>query len=239
MIEPPESVLVLRFSSVGDVILTAPAIEALHTAWPGTRIIYAVKEPLLHLVAHNPHVHQVVSLDARESLLSFSRRLRALRYGALLDLHGKIRSRLLRVLLPRTPRVIWHKRELSETLAVKLGFRTYKSRMPLADRYHLAVERLVGRGLKKGELRYYLGPEDQKIADQRLEAVGGDLRRPILRLSPGAHCETKRLPADGFGELANCAIAQGYQVVITGGQGALGLGTPSSSLAPRAVGLKR
>jgi ADP-heptose:LPS heptosyltransferase len=237
MIEPPESVLVLRFSSVGDVILTAPAIDALHNAWPGTRIIYAVKAPLRHLVANNPHVHQVVSLGADESLLSFSRRLRALRYGALLDLHGKIRSRLLRVLLPRTPRVIWHKRELSETLAVKLGFRTYKSRMPLADRYHLAVERLVGRGLQKGELRYYLGPEDRRIADQRLEAGGVDLRRPILGLSPGANWETKRWPAARFGELANCAIAQGYQVVITGGQGELGLGTQISSVAPRVVDL--
>ena len=237
MIEAPECVLVLRFSSVGDVILTAPAIEALHTAWPDTRIIYAVKEPLRHLVANNPHVHQVVSLGSGESLLSFSRRLRALRYGALLDLHGKIRSRLLRLLLPRTPRVIWHKRELSETLAVKLGFRTYKSRMPLADRYHLAVERLVGRGLKKGELRYYLGPEDQKIADQRLEAAGVDLRRPILGLCPGANWETKRWPAARFGELANCAIAQGHQVVITGGRSEVGLGAQISSVAPRVVDL--
>ena len=79
MIEPPESVLVLRFSAVGDVILTAPAIGALHAAWPKTRIIYGVKAPLRHLVAHNPNIDQVVSLEPGESLLSFSRRLRALR----------------------------------------------------------------------------------------------------------------------------------------------------------------
>src|SRR5215472_4388174 len=127
MNEPPDSVVVLRSSSVGDVILTAPALAALRAAWPSTKIIYAVKGSLRHLVDHNPHVDQVVALESGESLVSFSRRLRALRYGALLDLHGKIRSRLLRVLLPRTRRVVWHKRELSETLAVKLGLRTYRA----------------------------------------------------------------------------------------------------------------
>ena len=40
---PPENVLVLRFSAVGDVVLTAPALEALRLAWPRTRILVAVK----------------------------------------------------------------------------------------------------------------------------------------------------------------------------------------------------
>jgi lipopolysaccharide heptosyltransferase II len=237
MIEPPESVLVLRFSSVGDVILTAPAIAALRAAWPATRIIYAVKGSLRHLVAHNPNVHQVVSLDAGDSLVGFSRRLRALRYGALLDLHGKIRSRLLRALLPRTPRVVWHKRELSETLAVKLGLRTYRAPMHFADRYHLAVERLVGRPLDRGELRYYLGPDDQRIADQRLCAAGVDLVRPMIGISPGANWETKRWPAGRFAELAKRAIAAGYQVVVAGGLSETRLGAEIAAAAPKVVDL--
>jgi heptosyltransferase-2 len=237
MSDPPESVLVLRFSSVGDVILTAPAIAALHAAWPSTRIIYAIKSPLGHLVAHNPHVHQVVSLGPRESLLSFSRRLRALRYGALLDLHGKIRSRLLRALLPRTPRVVWHKRDLSETLTVKLGLRTYRAQMHFADRYHVAVERLVGRTLDRGELRYFLGPDDRMLAEDRLRAARVDLSRPIVGIAPGANWETKRWPAARFGQLANRAIANGYQVVVTGGMGEAPLGAEIRALAPKAVDL--
>ena len=237
MIEPPESVLVLRFSAVGDVILTAPAIGALRAAWPKTRIIYAVKAPLRHLVAHNPNIDQVVSLEPGESLLSFSRRLRALRYGALLDLHGKIRSRLLRLLLPHTPRVVWHKRELSETLAVKLGLRTYRAPMHFADRFHLAVEKLVGRPLDRGELRYFLGPDDQRIADKRLREAGVDSTRPIMGISPGANWETKRWPAARFGELAKRAIDAGYQVVVTGGAGEMRLGAEISTVAPKAFDL--
>ncbi len=237
MNEAPKSVLVLRFSSVGDVILTAPAVAALHAAWPRTRIIYAVKGALRHLVAHNPHVDQVISLDPQESLLSFSRRLRALGYGALLDLHGKIRSRLLRLLLPRTRRVVWHKRDFSETVAVKLGFRTYRASMHLADRYHGAVEQLVGRPLERGELRYFLGPDDRRIADERLIAGNVDLTRPIIGISPGANWNTKRWPAARFGELAKRAISAGYQVVVTGGNRETGLGSELAAVARGLVDL--
>jgi ADP-heptose:LPS heptosyltransferase len=237
MIEPPESVLVLRFSSVGDVILTAPAVAALRRAWPRTRIIYAVKGALRHLVAHNPHIDEVVSLNPGDSLLSFSRRLRALHYDALLDLHGKIRSRLLHALLPRTPRVIWHKRDFSETIAVKLGFRTYRAPMHLADRYHSAVEQLVGRPLERGELRYFLGPDDRRIAEERLVAARVDLSRPIIGISPGASWSTKRWPPSRFGELARQAISAGYQVVVTGGKGEVRLGSEMASVAPGIVDL--
>ena len=41
---PPQRVLVLRFSSAGDVVLTSPAMQALKGAWPDTEILYAVKQ---------------------------------------------------------------------------------------------------------------------------------------------------------------------------------------------------
>ena len=100
------TVLVLRFSAVGDVVLTAPAIAALRAAWPDARIVYAIKERLAHLVEHNPHVDQVIALRNGEGPLSYARRLRETRPTAVLDLHGKIRSRILRALLPGVqPRV--------------------------------------------------------------------------------------------------------------------------------------
>ncbi|HEX4803460.1 MAG TPA: glycosyltransferase family 9 protein [Myxococcaceae bacterium] len=232
MTEPPESVLVLRFSSVGDVILTAPALAALHAAWPRTQIFYAVKGELQHLVAHNPNVAQVVSLNPGESFFSFTRRLRALRYGALLDLHGKIRSKLLRALMPKTPSVVWHKRDFHETISVKLGFRTYRAPMHLADRYHAAVERLVGRPLARGELHYFLGPDDSRLAGEVLVGAGVDLDRPMIGISPGANWSTKRWPAPRFGELARQAMSAGYQVVVTGGKEEMRLGSEMAAVAP-------
>ncbi len=201
----PSSVLVLRFSAVGDVVLTAPAIDALKQAWPKTRIFYAVKERLAHLVAHNPNVSEVVALREGEGPLRYARRLRALQPSVVLDLHGKIRSIVLRALLPSVPRVVWHKRDFRDTLPVKLALRPYHSSMLFADRYHAAVEQLVGRKLPKGRLQYFLGPDDVTEADRVLRAAGLTPGAPLLGLSPGANWETKRWPAERFAGLARRA----------------------------------
>lgn len=237
MIQPPESVLVLRFSAVGDVILTAPAIEALHEAWPTSRIFFAVKAGLAHLVAHNPCVHEVIPLHPREGILPFSRRLRDLHPGALLDLHGKIRSKILRLLLPKVHTVVPRRRGLRETFGVKLALRPFHASMRLADGYHLAVERLVGRRLPPGKLRYYLGPEDRSIAEAALLASGVDAARPIVGVSPGANWETKRWPVERFGQLARRMLSSGMQVVITGSASEGHLGGAIRGIAPGAVDL--
>jgi lipopolysaccharide heptosyltransferase II len=234
---PPESVLVLRFSSLGDVVLTSPAIEALHFAWPDTRIFFAVKERFAPLVAHNPHIQRVFALRPGEGALSFSRRIREERIGAVLDLHGKLRSKLVCALLPGVPRVVWHKRDFAEMVPVKLGLRPYHAPMHFAERYHLAVEKLVGRTLPRGKLRHFLGPDDLRLADAILAGAGLDARRPLLGLSPGSNWATKRWPVERFAELARRAIARGIQVAVQGSAEEVLLGRAVCALAPGAVDL--
>jgi heptosyltransferase II len=233
----PGSVLVLRFSAVGDVVLSSPAIDALRAAWPGTRIVYAVKERLAHLVLHNPAVDEVVALRKGEGPWSYARRLRATRPEVVLDLHNKIRSKILRALIPGARTVVWHKRDFRDTLLVKLALRPYHASMLFADRYHAAVEELVGRELPKGRLQYFLGPADVAEADRALLAAGLRPGSPLLGLSPGANWETKRWPAERFAGLARRAIAQGMQVAVQGSESEAHLGRLVAQLAPGAVDL--
>ncbi len=231
------TVLVLRFSALGDVVLTAPALDALRAAWPRARIVYAVKERLAHLVEHNPNVDEVVGLREGEGPLAYARRLRALRPAAVLDLHGKIRSRILRALLPGARKVVWRKRDFRDTLPVKLALRPYRASMPFADRYHAAVEELVGRALPRGKLQYFLGPEDLAAADRALRAAGIDEARPLLGPSPGANWATKRWPAERFAGIARRALAQGLQVAVQGSAAEADLGRQVARLAPGAIDL--
>jgi heptosyltransferase-2 len=231
------TVLVLRFSAVGDVVLTAPAIDALRKAWPDARIVYAIKERLAHLVEHNPAVDEVVALRPGEGPLGYARRLRATKPSVVLDLHGKIRSRILRALIPGVPKVVWHKRDFRDTLPVKLALRPYHSSMLFADRYHQAVEELVGQELPRGRLQYFLGPDDVAGSDRVLRAAGLDPERPLLGLSPGANWETKRWPAERFAGLARRALQQGMQVAVQGSAAEAPLGRLVAQLAPGAVDL--
>jgi heptosyltransferase II len=232
-----ETVLVLRFSAVGDVVLTSPAIEALRRALPEARIVYAIKERLAHLVSENPNVDEVIALRPGEGPLSYASRLRAAKPTAVLDLHGKIRSKILRALIPGVRKVVWHKRDFRDTLPVKLALRPYHSSMLFADRYHAAVEELVGRPLPRGRLQYFLGPRDVASAEKVLEAAGIDPSKALLGLSPGANWETKRWPAERFAGLARRALASGVQVVVQGNEAEKPLGAMIASSAPGVVDL--
>ncbi|HEX4385268.1 MAG TPA: glycosyltransferase family 9 protein [Myxococcales bacterium] len=232
-----ETVLVLRFSAVGDVVLTSPAIEALRKAWPDARIVYAIKERLAHLVTQNPNVDEVIALKPGEGPFSYAARLRAARPTAVLDLHGKIRSKILRALIPGVRKVIWHKRDFGDTLPVKLALRPYHSSMLFADRYHAAVEELVGREVPRGRLQYFLAPDDVSRASSALVSAGVSLDRPLLGLSPGANWETKRWPADRFAGLARRALAAGVQVVVQGNDAEAPLGRLIASSVPGVVDL--
>jgi heptosyltransferase-2 len=230
-----ETVLVLRFSAVGDVVLTTPAIEALRRALPAARIVYAIKERLAHLVSENPNVDEVIALRPGEGPLSYASRLRAAKPTVVLDLHGKIRSKILRALIPGVRKVVWHKRDFRDTLPVKLALRPYHSSMLFADRYHAAVEELVGRPLPRGRLRYFLGPEDVAAADKALRAAGVDPSKRLLGLSPGANWATKRWPSDRFAGLARRALSAGMQVVVQGNDAERPLGQMIAASAPGAV----
>ena len=234
---PAASVLVLRFSAVGDVVLTSPAIEALRTAWPRARIVYAVKARLAHLVKHNPNVDEVLTLDPGEGPLSFARKLRAARCETVLDLHNKIRSKILRALLPSRRTVVWHKRDFKDTLPVKLALKPYHASMLFSDRYHAAVEELVGSRLPRGALRYFLGPDDLANADAALSAAGVSRDAPILGMSPGANWQTKRWPAERFAALAARALKAGFQVVVQGSGEEAALGRQVAAAAPGTVDL--
>ena len=233
----PDTVLVLRFSAVGDVVLTAPALDALRSAWPRTRIVVAVKERLAHLLRHNPNVDEVIELRRGEGPFAFARRLRATRPGVILDLHNKVRSKILRWRLRDVPAVVWHKREFRDTLPVKLALRPYRASMRLADRYHAAVEELVGRKLPRGKLRYFLGPGDRDAADSILRAHGIDPEQPLLGISPGANWETKRWPAERFAALARRALAASLNVAVQGNDTEAPLGKLIAREAPGAVDL--
>src|SRR5258705_17613 len=90
-------IAVLRLSSLGDVILTLPAVRALKRAFPAARISYWTKQEYAGVLAHEPAIAHLRLLepDARrlEDLVSMSAELEGC--DLIVDLHGSLRTRLL------------------------------------------------------------------------------------------------------------------------------------------------
>lgn len=214
-VKPPGRLLVLRFGAVGDVVLTTPALQALGEAWPDTEIVYGVRRPFACLVEHDPYVRAVVPIDTGEGVWSYAQRVRALGCDQILDLHGQLRSRALRLMLG-LPTVVWARRPWQQELSVRLGWSTFRAQGRFADRFHAAVEELVGRRLPRGRLRQVVPEAAQEAADGALRAVGLSPGEPWVCLTPGANWATKRWPIDRFAALAERIVQAGLAVVVTG-----------------------
>ena len=222
---------------MGDIILTASALHALKQAWPQTRVLVATKARFSCLLRDDPHVDEVIGLEAGESFAHFRSRLAKLRPGAILDLHNKLRSAGLRWLLSVDRKVVWHKRPLLQGLKVRLGLGPYHAAPLLADRYHAAVEELVGLRLPPGELRFFVRDEARARVRALLEQVGIDLSRPIVGMAPCAMWQTKRWPPERYAELAARCLRAGKQVVLSGSADEADVTRMIAAQAPKIVDL--
>ena len=63
----PRNILVIRLSSLGDVLLTMPAVQAIKAAFPAARLSWLVEGSVGELLAHQGFVDRVIEFPAGRS----------------------------------------------------------------------------------------------------------------------------------------------------------------------------
>ena len=87
-------ILVLRFSSIGDIVLTTPVLRCIKKQFPGSELHFASRQKFEGLLEPNPHVDRVHSLDG--SLNRLIRTLRREKFDCIIDLHNNLRTRIIK-----------------------------------------------------------------------------------------------------------------------------------------------
>jgi heptosyltransferase-2 len=207
-------ILLVRFSSIGDILLTTPLIRALRRRLPDAHLVYVTKRAMAPLVADNPHLSQVVALEPDEPLTRLVRHLRGLQPTHGLDLHGSLRSAALRALV----RCRWSgyaKRKFARTFLIATKLDVYRDHVPVAERYFEAARSLDVRP-DGGPPEFFLGAAARERVDRWL-AERGLSDAPLAALAPGAAHATKRWPIAHWQALAERLRSAGYRLVVTGG----------------------
>jgi heptosyltransferase II len=208
-------VLVVRFSAIGDILLTTPLLRAIRTRHPGARISVLTKEPYVPLLSHNPHVSEVLAVMPGEGILAIAERIRGIRYSHYLDLHGNLRSQALRRLAPG-PWRSYHKRTLERGLLIAAKRDRYGAYLAVPERYFEAARELAVEP-DGGPPDFYISEEADCRAAERLVALELGGERPIVAIAPGAAHATKRWPIEHWVELVGRIRTTGADVAILGG----------------------
>jgi heptosyltransferase-2 len=126
------NILVIRLSSLGDIVLTGPVYKSLKALWPDCRITVLVKPAFADVLRGHPGVDDVLPF---EGLWSCVRVLRAKRFSHVLDLHGNIRSKILRWSSGAPQQSVYRKDALARRLFVAFGFTSPALSRHVVDRY--------------------------------------------------------------------------------------------------------
>ena len=208
------NVLLVRFSSLGDVLLTTPLIRALRARHPAATLTALTRQVWAPLLSANPNLDQVISVSPGQALVPLARAIRAARYSHLLDLHGSVRTRVLRLLVPGPWTGYDHRRRARATLICQHRD-TYPDQVPVAERYFEAAGDLDARPDQQ-PADLYLSPAAEARAEQWLARAGLDGEDPLVGLVPGAAHATKRWPVRYWRELAQFLRQQGLRIALLG-----------------------
>lgn len=123
--------LILRFSSIGDIVLTTPVIRLLRKKFPDAVIDYATKQQYEICVRHNPYLNTIHCLNPNQSLWNFIKNLP--KYDYIIDLHNNLRTFQIKALL-RTKSYSFDKLNIKKWLYTTFKINTLPP-VHIVDRY--------------------------------------------------------------------------------------------------------
>lgn len=214
MSETPLRVLAIRFSSIGDILLTTPLLRAVRTRYPEAHLAFLTKEPFAPLLSDNPRLNDLITLGPDESLGRLAGRLRAGQFTHVLDLQGSLRTRGLRLLVPAR----WsgyRNHRLAREILIRTKRNRYPRDLPVPERYFDAVSKLDVH--PDGNPPEFFLHENAGVEANAW--LGSGLRDavPLVAVAPGAAHRTKRWPVDYWRNLVGRLTAREFNVVVVGG----------------------
>ncbi|MBM3225104.1 MAG: lipopolysaccharide heptosyltransferase II [Candidatus Tectomicrobia bacterium] len=212
-------ILIIRLSSLGDILLTTPVLRLLREACPAAQIDFLTRAAYQELLQTNPCVDRVLLVEPQHGLTQTLHMVRQTRYDVVMDLHRTWRSHLLyRGSLARR-KLAYRKRTWRRALLVHLGWNTLRAMTPVPELYAAPLRRL-GITAALPPLEIHL-PAASCLAMQHYIQTGlpDHYTQPLLAVAPGARWTTKQWPVERFAAAAQ-AIAQAHHaaVVVLGGR---------------------
>ncbi len=217
-------ILLIRLSSIGDVLLTSPLIRLLRKNFPDSQIDFAVSSVFSEILENNPHISNIFHYDKSKNLKelkqdrnNFLKSFNIKKYDFVIDLQMNLRSIHFRNGLSDNI-LKFRKDRLNKLFLVYLKKSLHEKPVQIPDRYISAAKSLNidddGLGLefwlpRDSEVGRHL-PFERKPPD-KIESIA---------IAPGAHHFTKRWLAERFAELINkLKVKYNSHIIILGGKG--------------------
>ena len=199
--------LIIRFSSIGDIVLTTPVIRCLRNKFPEAEIHYLTKKSFRHIVADNPNINKIhVLADSFDLMLH---ELKTEEYDYIIDLHHNLRTLRIKRFLKNAKAFSFNKLNVEKFIYTNLKINALPKKH-IVDR-NLETVAFFGVENDGQGLDYFIPKKDiVSNADIPTSHLHGYIAVVI-----GAALATKKLPIHKLKELCS---AIDHPLILLGGK---------------------
>lgn len=186
-------ILIIRFSSIGDIVLTTPVIRMAKEQIPNAEIHFLTKSSFKTILDSNPYLDKLYAVE--KNLFEVVQELKKENYDLIVDLHNNLRTARIKRHLKR-PSKSFNKLNVEKWLFVNFK-RDKLPKVHIVDRYLDTLSDFKIINDKKG-LDYFIKEEDEV----RLDTLPKNFQNGYIGWVIGGSYFTKMLPAEKVIEIA-------------------------------------
>jgi ADP-heptose:LPS heptosyltransferase len=201
-----KKILIIRFSSIGDIVLTTPVVRCLAAQMPDAEIHYLSKTSYKILLESNPAIHKIHVLDKHP--IWKAAELKAENFDLVIDLHNNLRTAMIKAILGITS-YSFPKLNVEKFMRVYFG----SNQLPdihIVDRYLFTIENLGVQNDGLG-LDYFIPKKDEVNTLTQFQLYP----QQYYTWAVGAQHFTKRLPNE---QIIKVILKLDLPVVLLGGK---------------------
>ncbi len=213
----PSKILIIRFSSIGDIVLTSPVARFLREQFPDAQIDFLTKKKYSELLRWNDTLSNVILFDEEvDDLKALRGRIRETRYDLIIDLHNSLRSIYLRTFVGAGRVKVFRKHALKRWLLVRFKRNLYTRVRSVAERYADTVRKF---GEPDVRVDFPLPAEVVHTVTGLVHSGKFSAKDRLVGIAPSAMHFTKRWPLERFVKLGIAlATAERVKIVLFGSQ---------------------
>jgi heptosyltransferase-2 len=215
-------ILVIRFSSLGDVILTSPFLRILRQKFPEAQIDFCTKTEYAEILKYNPNITNIIEADndlnfGKLKILRKSRKEN--RYDLVIDLHNNLKTFYLKIFFRLHSKVlVFRKYSIRKFLLVKFKINLLKHFPPIYLRYINTLKKVTG--LNGNDLKtlpeIFTGDNAKNKLITILRENGVTDISNIICIVPGSKHFTKTYPPEYFAELIKLMHNDRIKFILAG-----------------------
>lgn len=182
-------ILIIRLSSIGDIVLTTPVIRCLKQQLPNAELHFLIKANFRVVLEANPYIDKLHSLSA--SLPETIQQLRTEQYDYIIDLHNNLITWRIKWALRKVPAFSFHKLNIEKWLLTQFKINCLPA-LHIVDRYMATLSEWSIENDGKG-LDYFIPIQDEVDIATQFPNIG---IQPYIAIAIGAAHATKQMPLD-------------------------------------------